>query len=169
MTVRVIVMGVAGSGKTSVGRRLAERLGARFLDADDAHPEANIAKMADGLPLVNAYHWPWLERMQRELADRDEIVLACSALKRSYRDVLRGAGDVRFVYLEIGRPDVLARVTARSDHFMKSEMVASQFATLEPPGPSEPDVVTVVATDGLDSVVEAAISGLRAVTVHPPD
>ena len=92
MATRVVVMGVAGSGKTAVGRRLAKRLHGHFIEADDLHPAANIAKMASGTPLTDADRWPWLEDLVTELAASDVVVATCSALKRSYRDLLRRAG-----------------------------------------------------------------------------
>ena len=161
LTVRLVVMGVAGSGKTSVGERLAERYGARFVDADEAHPEANVAKMSAGIPLTDLDRRPWLAQLQRELADNDQIVITCSALKRAYREQLRRAGDVRFIYLAVEPATALDRVSARPDHFMGADMVASQFDTLEPPGGSETDVVMIEATGDLDTVVAAAIEALE--------
>ena len=103
MNVRVVVMGVAGSGKTSVGERLAERYAARFVDADDAHPAANVAKMSAGVPLTDLDRRPWLAQLQRELADNDQIVITCSALKHAYREQLRRAGDVLYRWNEEAR------------------------------------------------------------------
>src|SRR4051812_39135756 len=144
--VRIVVMGVAGSGKSTVAERLAERVGADFLDADDFHPPSNVAKMAAGEALTDADRWPWLARLRGELRERDRVVLACSALRRSYRDVLRGAGDVRFVFLDVDRRTATDRVAHRADHFMGAGMVVGQFDALERPAADETDVATVGAT-----------------------
>jgi gluconokinase len=136
----IVVMGVAGSGKTTVGTALAVALGWRFVDADDHHWPASIAKMAGGEPLDDRDRWPWLDSLRAILADAvargDHLVMACSALKASYRARLapghRG-GRVRFVHL-VGSPELFrARLAQRPNHFMKPGMLDSQLATLEPP------------------------------------
>ncbi|SEB08545.1 gluconokinase [Leifsonia sp. 21MFCrub1.1] len=134
----VVVMGVSGSGKTTVGRQLAERLGVAFVDADDLHPESNRQKMAGGTPLTDHDRWPWLDAVARTvsacLGSGRGIVVACSALRRSYRDALRaGAGaDVVFAHLT-GSADLLhARMAARPGHFMPPALLRSQLETLEP-------------------------------------
>ena len=138
----VVVMGVCGSGKTSVGRLLAERLGWAFIEGDDLHPEANRRKMAAGTPLTDEDRWPWLGRiadeMRRAGEDGRSMVVACSALRRVYRDRLRGCGaDVRFLHLT-GDPELLrARMEGREGHFMPAGLLDSQLATLEPAGPAE--------------------------------
>ena len=141
--VAVIVMGVAGSGKSTVGAALARALGWRFVDADAFHTPEAIAKMAHGQPLEDADRWPWLDRLHaviaKDLADGAPLVMACSALKTSYRARLAGDGGARvlFVYLA-GTPDLLrGRLALRPGHFMKAAMLESQLATLEPPGPGE--------------------------------
>ena len=138
--VRVVVMGVAGSGKTTVGRALARRLGIDFADADEFHGADNIAKMAAGTPLTDRDRWPWLEAIARRLAGGADTgcVVTCSALKRVYRDVLRrGAHDAWFLHLA-GSPELIeSRVRERGHHFMPHELVSSQFDTLEPPGEDE--------------------------------
>lgn len=149
-------MGVAGSGKTTVGVRLAERLGAGFMDADDAHPPENVAKMAAGRPLTDEDRWPWLHSLRDGLAASQALVVTCSALKRAYRDVLRGAGGVRFVFLDVDPELATRRVAGRSGHFMTTAMVASQFADLEVPTSDEPDVVAVDASLPLDALLSAA-------------
>jgi carbohydrate kinase (thermoresistant glucokinase family) len=156
---RVVVMGVAGSGKTTVGERLATALGARYVEADSAHPPENIAKMSAGIPLTDDDRWPWLERLAGELAGGDPVVVTCSALKRRYRDVLRTAGSVQFVYLAIDRRAATERMAARRDHFMGVGMVDSQFAALEPPSPDETDVITI---DGSRPVADLVASALAA-------
>lgn len=138
----VIVMGVAGSGKSTVGAALADAVHGKFHDADDFHPVANIAKMAAGQPLDDSDRAPWLARIRREVIDAAPLdtltVLACSALKKGYRDQLGVSNDgVTLVYLE-GDPETLAqRLQQRPGHYMKADMLASQLATLEAPSPSE--------------------------------
>jgi gluconokinase len=133
----VVVMGVCGCGKTTVGRALAASLAWPFLDADDFHPPANVAKMASGQPLTDADRWPWLDRLAGELAAilarGGDGVLACSALKQSYRDRLARAGDVRFVHLAGDRDTIAARLAARQHRYMPPTLLDSQLATLESP------------------------------------
>lgn len=160
---RIVVLGVAGSGKSSVGRRLAERLGIEFVDGDSLHSEANVAKMAAGIPLVDADRWPWLTENREVLRRSDRIVLACSGLRRDYRDLLRGGGDVRFVYLDLDPATAEERASSRHDHFMGSNMIASQFETLERPAADERDVLIVDATADIDTVVGAVLSALADV------
>lgn len=133
----VIVMGVSGCGKTTVGSRLAERLGWPFYDGDDFHPPANKAKMGRGVPLDDVDRAGWLaalaDLIRAHLAEGRSLVLACSALKQRYRDQLRVAPEIVFVHLRGTYDLILARMQARTGHYMKPEMLASQFATLEPP------------------------------------
>jgi gluconokinase len=133
----VVLMGVSGSGKTTVGRALAAVLHWHFVDADDFHPEANVAKMARGIPLSDDDRWPWFDRivaeLKRQQAAGAQVVLACSALKRSYRERLAQAGDVRFAYLKGDVATIEPRLAKRSGHFMPASLLASQFATLEEP------------------------------------
>lgn len=142
----VVVMGVSGSGKTTVARELAARLGWVVGDADDFHPESNIAKMQSGQPLDDADRWPWLETLAQWIAAHESrgeaTVLACSALRHAYRDVLRrGAPEVGFIHLT-GPVDVLAsRMGAREGHFMPEDLLASQLDTLEDLGPGETGLV----------------------------
>lgn len=158
---RVVVMGVAGAGKTTVGRALAARLGARFVDADDAHPPANLAKMAAGIPLTDADREPWLDRLRAELAGHDRIVVTCSALKRAYRDRLRDAGGVRFAFLDVDADEATRRVATRADHFMGAGMVDSQFAALERPTDDERDVIVVDARADVPSQMDAIVARLE--------
>ncbi len=129
----LIVMGVSGSGKTTVGKLLAERIGYEFLDADDFHPPSNIAKMEAGKPLDDKDRLPWLEVLRDRLNGKDRIVLACSALKQSYREILRGDENVTFIYLKAEPEFVKDRLNERKGHFMKSSMLDSQFDALEEP------------------------------------
>jgi gluconokinase len=134
----VVVMGVAGAGKTTVGRLLAGELGAAFLDADDFHPRANVAKMRAGTPLDDADRWPWLERLNAALRERtgrgERVVLACSALKAGYRDrLLAGLPGAQLVYLRGSRELIAARLAARRGHYMDPRLLDSQFAALEEP------------------------------------
>ncbi|UJP10576.1 gluconokinase [Microbacterium sp. KUDC0406] len=125
-------MGPSGSGKSTVGALLAERLGTPFIDADDLHPARNIAKMSRGIPLDDDDRMPWLQRVGRTLQQQAPLVLACSALTRRYRDVIRAeAPDARFVELVIDRRTLVARMRARADHFMPASLLDSQLGTLE--------------------------------------
>jgi gluconokinase len=127
-------MGVAGAGKTTVGQALAEELGWPFLDADDFHPPHNVAKMSAGLPLEDADRWPWLDLLNRQLRQRERAVLACSALKESYRQRLtRGVRRFRFVYLHGSYELIAARLAARRHRYMPAALLRSQFEALEPP------------------------------------
>nr|WP_308194308.1 gluconokinase [Microbacterium croceum] len=130
---RIVVMGPSGSGKSTVGRSLAERVGARFIDADDLHPRTNVEKMAAGIPLDDADRMPWLTVVGAALRDAEHIVIACSALKRSYRDAIRAQSpDAFFAELSVSRAALEARVRSRGDHFMPASLVESQLQTWEP-------------------------------------
>ena len=159
-----VIMGVAGCGKTEVGRRVAERLGLPFEDADGFHPRANVEKMAGGTPLTDADRAPWLDAMAEAIAQwnhAEGAVLACSALKRAYRDRLREAGGVGFVHLAGERHTIALRMAAREDHFMPPSLLDSQFSTLEDPeGEPRTDAVGIDAS--LDEVVAAAAAAVRA-------
>jgi gluconokinase len=146
-------MGVAASGKSTVAALLAEALGARLVEADDHHLPTSIAKMSEGTALTDEDRWPWLLRLQRELAKGDSVVVSCSALRKSYRDVLRGAGNVRFVFLDVSREEVERRISSRTGHFMGASMVESQFATLERPD-NEPDVLIVNGSWPIEDAIE---------------
>ena len=133
----VVLMGVCGCGKTTVGRELAASLGWPFHDADGFHPPANVAKMASGMPLTDDDRWPWLDRIAAELSRvlhrGGHAVLACSALKQAYRDRIARIGDVRFVFLDGDFATISARLATRQHDYMPSSLLASQFATLEVP------------------------------------
>lgn len=161
----IVVMGVSGSGKSTIAAGLALRLGWEFGEGDALHPPANIAKMAAGTPLTDEDRRPWLERLAGWIADRDAAgrssVLACSALRRSYRDVLRaGAPTVRFLHLT-GPDEVLAeRMGDRDGHFMPGSLLRSQLDTLEAIEPDEDGLVLDVRADP-DTLVEGALGWLR--------
>jgi gluconokinase len=159
----VVVMGVTGAGKSTVGTKLAERLGVPFRDADDFHPPANIAKMSAGQPLTDDDRWPWLDAIGAHLAAHGGTgcVVTCSALKRAYRDRLRGAApSLRFVHLHGEVALVAARQAARQGHFMPPSLVPSQFATLETPTPDE-GVITLDVAATPAALVDEAIAALR--------
>jgi len=146
----VVVMGVCGCGKTTVGEALAAATGWPFFDADGFHPPANVAKMAAGIPLTDLDRAPWLDRLAAEMGAIERAggsaVLACSALKAAYRERLAIAGDVRFVHLKGDRATIASRVAARTGHYMPAALVDSQFAALEPPADAiDIDVVLPVA------------------------
>lgn len=153
----VVVIGVAGSGKSTMGAALAERIGAVFADGDDFHSAANLRKMAAGQPLDDADRWPWLAAIgawiDERLAAGESGVVACSGLRRAYRDVLRRSPEVRLVYLRISRQEATRRALARTGHFFAADLVTSQFDTLEEPGPDE-GVLTVDATADPGEIVE---------------
>jgi gluconokinase len=130
----VLVMGVSGSGKSTIGERLAKRLGFRFIDADDHHPPQNVAKMAAGIPLDDADRAPWLETLNRILLGQEDAVIACSALKQRYRDALLAAvPNARIVFLK-GEPALIReRLQARKHRYMPASLLDSQLAALEPP------------------------------------
>lgn len=153
----VVVMGVAGCGKSVVGQQLAQQLGLPLVEGDDFHPPGNIGKMRQGLPLTDEDRAGWLERLAGELRRQPAgAVLTCSALKRAYRDALRlGAPRLRFVHLALSEHQALERVAARTDHFYPPSLVASQFEALEDPG-GEPDVLVVDATQHVDEITARA-------------
>jgi gluconokinase len=160
--VAVVVMGVSGSGKTTVGLRLAGALGAQFVDGDDLHTDAARAKMKSGHPLTDDDRWPWLDRIGAKLATGERTVIACSALRRVYRDRLRAATGpkLRFVYLEATPEDMGARVAGGVGHYMPASLVESQFAALEPPS-GEADVITVSADGDLDAEIPTLAERVR--------
>lgn len=155
-----MVIGVSGSGKSTVGAALAQRLRVPFVDADSLHPSGNIAKMAAHEPLDDADRYPWLEKVGEWLAAHpDGGVVSCSALKRKYRDQLR-ARCPRIVFLHLaGSPELIAgRIAARAGHFMPADLLRSQFDALEPLGADEAGV-TVGANQGVDAIIDAFVAG----------
>lgn len=131
---RIVLMGVSGCGKTTIGRALSQRMGVAYVDGDDLHSPANIARMASGLPLRDEDRWPWLDRVARVLRLQAPVIVGCSALRRAYRDRLRqgAGGPVRFVHLS-GPPLLIhSRMAGRQGHFMPPSLLDTQFAALEP-------------------------------------
>ena len=170
----LVVMGVAGSGKSTVGRLLAERLGLTFEEGDDLHPPANVDKMQAGIPLTDGDRWPWLDRVARWVDARVRVgeggVIACSALKRTYRDRIAPHGGVVFVHLVVDRATLADRLVGRAGHYMPSSLLASQLEALEEPGRDEP-ALSVAATAPEEAVVEQIVEQLSTLprsAVLPP-
>lgn len=164
----LVVMGVSGSGKSTVGAALAQRLRVPFADADDFHPPANIAKMTAGVALDDDDRHPWLDAIGDWLADHadDGGVMSCSALKRRYRDQLRThAPEVAFVHLSGTREVIARRQSSRPGHFMPASLLSSQFATLEPLEADE-DGVVIDVDQSIDAIVEAYVDQHRP---HPDE
>jgi gluconokinase len=154
----VLVMGVAGVGKTTIGEALARALGARFIDADDYHPPENVAKMKAGIPLSDEDRWPWLQRLNGILKDEQNAVLACSALKESYRRRLaEGLKDFKVVYLHASADLIRSRMATRTHRYMPATLLESQFAALE--APADAIAVDVAATP--EECVAAILTALR--------
>lgn len=166
----VVVMGVAGSGKSTVGELLASRLGWTYVDADWLHPEANVAKMRSGIPLTDEDRGPWLAAIAARIAGLRSAgasgVIACSALKRRYRDVLQGnASDLRFVHLSGARETLAARLAGRSGHYMPAALLDSQLAALETPGADE-DAMVVGIDEPPERIVAAIAASLAATSAR---
>jgi gluconokinase len=154
-----VVMGVSGAGKTAIGEALATELGWRFIDADDYHPEANVAKMAAGQPLDDADRWPWLDRLNAILRGEQDAVLACSALKERYRARLaKGVDHVEWIYLKGDFDLIRSRLLQRQHRYMPGSLLESQFAALEPPLRA----ITVDVSADIASCVAAIAAHLRA-------
>jgi gluconokinase len=164
----VVVMGVSGSGKSSVGERLAVRFGLPFVEGDGLHPAANVEKMSKGIPLTDEDRMPWLNTVGGTIAEAlargGGIVVSCSALKRKYRDRLRASagGRLSFVYLEGSKALLTARLGIRRDHFMPAALLDSQLKTLEVPT-GEPGVITVNIVGTIDDIVDAAAGALATI------
>ena len=157
----ILLMGVTGSGKTTVGQALAESLRWQFIDADDFHPPSNVAKMRAGIPLDDADRAPWLAALRTHivgwLSSETNVVLACSALKQAYRDEVVVSPDVRLVYLRGSSQLITARLRERHGHYMDPNLLSSQFATLEEPR----DALVVDVDTSVDEIVKQIRKGVR--------
>ncbi|WP_018898505.1 gluconokinase [Rhizobium sp. 2MFCol3.1] len=166
----IIVMGVSGSGKSSVGEAIAQALAVEFAEGDALHPASNVEKMSKGIPLTDEDRFPWLDiigKTMRAALDRNEsIIVSCSALKKSYRDRLRTAvaGNLFFVYLHGSKELLTVRMGARKGHFMPLSLLENQLATLEVPT-GEPGVVTVDIDTTVDEIAKAALRDLKELGV----
>ena len=161
----VVVMGVSGSGKTTIAERLAIAMGWPLLEGDAFHPPANVAKMASGTPLTDEDRWPWLRAIATAIDEcrsrGANAVVACSALRRAYRDILIGERpDVRLVYLKGSRALIAERLAARKGHFMPPALLESQFRTLEEPGPDENPITVEIGVQP-DDVVQTIMERLK--------
>jgi gluconokinase len=158
----VMVMGVTGSGKTTVGRLLARELGWEYRDGDDFHPAANVEKMRRGIPLTDADRWPWLRAIREAIVDwiteGNNVVLSCSALKRSYREELRVGPEVRFVYLKGSRELILERLRQRHGHFATEQILDGQFRDLEEPE----DAITVEVSKSPEEIAKEVKKALAS-------
>lgn len=154
-----MVMGVSGSGKSTVGKALAQQIGGAFLDGDDYHPQSNVDHMAQGQPLTDAMRWPWLDQLAQavNVARQDTLtVFACSALRKSYRDYLRATiPGLRIIYLDAPQHIIAQRLNQRRDHFMPATMLESQYATLEPP---ENPTASVSVGQSIEKIVKTLTS-----------
>lgn len=165
--IALVVMGVSGSGKSTIAECLAARLGWRYVDGDLFHPPANVAKMSAGHPLTDDDRWPWLRAIATEIdrlsAAGTPAVVACSALKRAYRDILvHGRDDVRIVFLDGSKDLIAGRLAARRGHFMPPGLLDSQFRTLEPPQPDERPI-TISIDASVEGIVNDIVRQLEAI------
>ena len=162
----IIAMGVSSSGKSTVGQSIARRLHVPFLDGDGYHPEANVEKMRNGIPLTDEDRWPWLERLAKALAEAAErkgaAVGACSALRKTYRDFLvKQAGEpILFVYLDGSKAVIADRMAMRHHEYMPASLLDSQFATLEVPDPASENVLVVPVTDSVEKITMTTVKAL---------
>ena len=169
LTLRLIVMGVSGCGKSTMAAALSERLGLDMVDGDDLHLPESVAKMRAGIALQDDDRWPWLERIGNYLSQphAQGRVVACSALKRVYRDRIREqAGDVCFVFLDGDFDLIQKRMHQRVGHYMQPGLLDSQFRTLEKPQADEPDVIRLPITEPVQDMVEQALNALHT-RLHP--
>lgn len=165
---RLVVMGVSGSGKSTLGAALSERLDLRMVDGDDLHLPESVAKMRSGVALEDADRWPWLDRIGHLLADPEQpsgLVVACSALRRAYRDRIRQQSTaVRFLFLDGSFELIETRLKQRVGHYMRAELLISQFRTLERPGTDENDVLRLSIDQPVAELVEVAVQHLAALS-----
>ena len=162
----IIAMGVSSSGKSTVGQSIARRLHVPFLDGDGYHPEANVEKMRNGIPLTDQDRWPWLERLAKALAEAAErkgaAVGACSALRKTYRDFLvkQAREPILFVYLDGSKAVIADRMAKRHHEYMPASLLDSQFATLEVPDPASENVLVVPVTDSVEKITMTTVKAL---------
>lgn len=160
----LVVFGVAGSGKTSIGKMLAEQLNIEFIEGDDLHPQHNIDKMKNGIALKNADRLPWLniikEKISTKIKKQEGFVLSCSALKVSYRNILREAGNVKFLFLKVDENEVADRLKLRKWHFMPNSLLHSQLQTLEEPK-NEVDVETINGAKKMQMVLDDCLDIIK--------
>jgi len=167
-----LITGPAGCGKSTVAQFIAKAMNLPYIEGDEYHPQSNVDKMAQGIPLTDADRWDWLTLLREEAIDRlssgdQGVVLACSALKRKYRDVIRVAPYydhnvlLHFIYLHASEEVLLKRVRSRQGHFMHANMVHSQFAALQPPGADEMDVISIDVSGAIEAVEEEALAKIR--------
>jgi gluconokinase len=161
---RIVIMGVSGCGKSSVGKGLSARLGIPYRDGDDLHPAPNVEKMRNGIPLTDVDRWPWLDRVGEVLATAAPVIVGCSALRRAYRDRLRAGagGPVQFIHLSGSRDLISGRMAARTGHYMPPSLLDSQFAALESPSPDEAMSIDIdQPLEGIVSAIADALNGDR--------
>lgn len=158
--IHLVVMGVSGCGKSSVGAALSSRLAIPYADGDDLHPAENVDRMRQGKPLTDQDRWPWLDHCGRALADaQDGLILGCSALRRVYRDRLRSASgmpDLFFIHLTGSHALLHKRMSARQGHYMPASLLQSQLDTLEPPGPDE-NAVAIDIDQSIQTIIRQSI------------
>ncbi len=161
----LIVFGVSGSGKTSVGEMLAAKLKIDFIEGDDLHPKSNIDKMKNDIALTDADRLPWLsiikEKISEKIKNQESFILSCSALKVSYRNILREAGNIKFLFLKVDEKEVSKRLENRKDHFMPSSLLHSQMETLEIPSIKEKDVIIIDASKQPQDVLKECLQALN--------
>jgi gluconokinase len=161
----LIVIGISGSGKTSISKMLAAQLNIDFIEGDDLHPQENIDKMKNGIALTDADRLPWLSIIKKKIATKiikqESFVLSCSALKVSYRDILREAGDIKFLFLKVDEKEVSQRLEHREGHFMPKSLIHSQIETLESPKENENDILIIDASKNTSEVLEECLKKIK--------
>ncbi|MGB4360180.1 MAG: gluconokinase [Rhodoferax sp.] len=167
---RVVVMGVSGCGKSTVASAVARQLQLDMTDGDDLHLSESVAKMRSGVALTDTDRWPWLDRigdyLAQATASQKGRIVACSALKRVYRDRIRArAGKVVFIFLDGDAELIRQRMALRAGHYMPPELLDSQLRTLEPPAPDEADILTLPIATGIDALVDQALTGLKQLAI----